>query len=66
MEKNPPEKIYSIYLRDECVLPNLSEDKFESHWETLNNLVGLVRTDYTSEDLSYRVVKVLQNREDIS
>jgi len=66
MEKNPPEKLYSIYLRDQCVLPNLSEEKFESHWEILNNLVGLVKTDYQTEDLSYKVVKVLQNREDFS
>ena len=59
-------KIYHIYLKDECVLHSLSEENFKSHWETLQNLVGLVKTDYQSEDLSYEVVDVLQDREDIS
>ena len=30
---------------------------FKSHWEILNNLVGLMKTDYTSEDLSYEILE---------
>ncbi len=37
-----------------------------SSWSTLQNLVGLVKTDYTTEDLSYEVVLPLEKREDIS
>jgi len=59
-------KLYHIYLKNECVLHSLSEENFKSSWETLQNLVGLVKTDYHSEDLSYEVVDVLQDREDIS
>ena len=62
MKKISPEKNYSIYLKEECVLKNLSEENFESSWKILNNLVGLMKTDYTSEDLSYEVV----DREDNS
>ena len=59
-------KLYHIYLKNECVLHSLSEENFKSSRETLQNLVGLVKTDYQSEDLSYEVVEVLQERGDIS
>jgi len=59
-------KIYHIYLKDECVLHSLSEENFRSSWETLQNLVGLVKTDYQAEDLSYEVVDILQEGVDIS
>ncbi len=49
-------KIYHIYLKDECVLNNLEEDKFKESWELLNTLVGLMHTDYCAEDLSYEGV----------
>ena len=57
MKKNSVEKIYHIYLMDECILHNLNEEMFKSHWEILNNLVGLMKTDYTSEDLSYEILE---------
>ena len=49
-------KIYHIYLKDECVLNNLEEDKFKESWELLNTLVGFMHTDYSEEDLSYEGV----------
>ena len=49
-------KIYHIFLRGECVLPNLCEEKFKQNWECLQGLVGLMKTDYTAEDLSYEEV----------
>ena len=60
------EKMYHIYLKNECVLHSLDEKNFKSSWDTLQNLVGLVKTDYVAEDLSYEVVTPLQKREDIS
>ena len=60
------EKYYHIYLKNECVLHSLDEKNFKSSWDTLQNLVGLVKTDYVAEDLSYEVVTPLQKREDIS
>ena len=52
-------KVYRIFLKGECILEDKSEEVFRENWRTLNNLVGLVKTDYVSEDLSY-VVETLQ------
>ena len=66
MSVSENDKVYHIYLKDECVLHSLDEQNFHSSWDTLQNLVGLVKTDYKSEDLSYEVVEILQVRDDIS
>ena len=50
---------YSIYLKDECVLDELDEGAFRSSWEILNNLVGLMKTEYTVEDLSFTTESAL-------
>ena len=44
---------YTIYLKDKCILDDLEEGTFRSSWEILNNLVGVMKTEYTVEDLSY-------------
>ena len=59
-------KLYHIYLKDECIMPSLDREKFKSNWECLNMIVGLMKTDYVAEDLSYEVVEILHAREDIS
>ena len=59
-------KLYHIYLKDECIMPSLDQEKFKYNWECLNVIVGLLKTDYVAEDLSYEVVEVLHEREDIS
>jgi hypothetical protein len=58
-KKIPPEKVYHIYLRDRCVLHSLSEDQFRNNWELLSNLVGVMKTDYSLDDLSYELVDKL-------
>ena len=50
------EKVYHIYAKQECLYNNLSEDQFNNTWETLKGMVGLMKTDYTLEDLSYEEV----------
>jgi hypothetical protein len=47
------DKIFHIYVKDRCVFHSLSEEEFNHTWNTLNNLVGIMRTDYTRNDLSY-------------
>ena len=47
------EKVYHIYAKKECLYNNLSEEQFNTTWETLKGMVGLMRTDYELEDLSY-------------
>ena len=47
------EKIYHIYAKDKCLFHSVKEDDFKTTWETLHNMVGIMKTEYTSEDLSY-------------
>ena len=47
------EKVYHIYAKEECLYNNLTEQQFNSTWETLKGMVGLMKTDYDLEDLSY-------------
>jgi hypothetical protein len=47
------EKVYHIYAKDRCLFHSLREEEFKTTWQQLNNMVGLMKTDYTSEDLSY-------------
>ncbi len=47
------EKVYHIYAKEECLYNNLSRDEFNDTWETLKGMVGLMKTDYKLEDLSY-------------
>lgn len=47
------EKIYHIYAKDSCLFNSIKEEEFGVTWETLNNMVGLMKTDYKIEDLSY-------------
>ena len=55
------EKIYHIYAKDICIIHSLKEEEFDATWKSLNNMVGLMRTDYTADDLSYE--ELLVNKE---
>jgi hypothetical protein len=55
------EKIYHIYAKDKCLFHSIKEDEFDITWKTLNNMVGLMKTDYNPEDLSYE--ELLVNKE---
>ena len=46
------EKVYHIYAKEECLYNNLSEAQFNKTWNALNGMIGLMKTDYTFEDLS--------------
>ena len=50
------EKVYHIYAKQECIFNNLTETQFNKTWETLKGMVGLMKTDYNLEDLSYEEV----------
>jgi len=54
------EKVYHIYAKKECLYTNLNEKEFNKTWETLKGMVGLMKTDYTLEDLSYEELTVQQ------
>jgi hypothetical protein len=58
------EKIYHIYAKDICLFHSVKEDEFEVTWNTLNNMVGLMKTDYKKEDLTYE--ELLVNKKVVS
>tara|TARA_B100000131_G_C17666762_1_gene430622 strand:+ start:188 stop:406 length:219 start_codon:yes stop_codon:yes gene_type:complete len=47
------ETIYHIYAKDRCLYPALNEEEFEVRWAELKAMVGLMKTDYREEDLSF-------------
>lgn len=52
-----PQKVFHIYAKSECLYPNLTEEEFKNIWVVLNGIVGLMKTDYEVEDLSYEEVE---------
>jgi len=67
-KKMPPkEKLFHIYAKDKCLFHNIKEEEFNVTWRTLKGMIGLMKTDYTLEDLSYEEVeKPLLNTEEVS
>ena len=55
------EKVYHIYAKDRCLFHSIKEEEFQTTWKTLKNMVGLMKTDYTTDDLSYE--ELLVNKE---
>ena len=47
------EKMYHIYAKDKCIFHSLKEEEFGTTWNTLYHMVGIMKTDYNVEDLSY-------------
>ncbi len=52
-----PPKVFHIYAKEECLYNNLTEEQFKDTWNVLNGMVGLMKTDYDIEDLSYEEVE---------
>jgi hypothetical protein len=52
------EKIYHIYAKDRCLFHSLKEEEFSTTWDILNNMIGIMKTDYLIEDLSYEELSV--------
>ena len=44
---------YHIYAKETVLYCNISEKDFKEKWELLQVMVGLLKTDYTTRDLSY-------------
>ena len=65
-EKNFPRKFYHIYLKDRCVYNNLTKSDFEARYNEMKAMVGLMKTDYEEEDLSFEVVETLVTEEESS
>ncbi len=55
------EKIYHIYAKDQCLIHCIKEEDFDKTWNSLRNMVGLMKTDYTVDDLSYEEILVVRD-----
>ena len=44
---------YHIYAKETVLYCNISEKDFKEKWELLQVMVGLLKTEYTTSDLSY-------------
>jgi hypothetical protein len=49
-------EIYHIYAKGQCLYNCLNESEFKEKWAELNAMVGLMHTDYNTEDLSYEKI----------
>ena len=47
------DKVYHIYAKDKCLFHSLKEEEFKTTWNTLHRMVGVMKTDYTSDDLNF-------------
>jgi hypothetical protein len=56
------EKVYHIYAKDRCLYHSLKEEEFKRTWHQLNSIVGLMKTDYSIEDLSYEELTSVENK----
>ena len=56
MKKFTPDKFYHIYLAGALQISCLSEEGFNETWTTLKAMVGLMKTEYEEDDLSYEMV----------
>jgi hypothetical protein len=55
------EKIYHIYLKEQCVYHSLSEEEFQKNWSTLKHLSEFLYGNYKSSDLSYEEILINSN-----
>ncbi len=44
---------YHIYAKETVLYCNISEKDFKEKWELLQVMVGLLKTEYSTSDLSY-------------
>ena len=56
-------KVYHIYAKNKCLYHCVNEDEFKSTWESLKGMVGLMKTEYTLDDLSYEELTVQKGDE---
>ena len=51
-----PEYEYHIYAKDNCLYHSLKENEFKEKWKEIKAMVGLMKTDYSEDDLQYEKV----------
>jgi hypothetical protein len=56
--KIPVKKIYHIYAKDTCIFHSINEEEFQVTWNTLQRMVGIMKTEYSEGDLTYEELTV--------
>lgn len=59
-------KVYHIYAKNRCLMHSVKEDEFEITWRTLKNMVGIMKTDYNVDDLTYEELTIKKEYKDAS
>ncbi len=57
------EKIYHIYAKDKCLFHSIKEEEFHTTLITIKVMFGIIKTDYSIQDLSYE--ELILNKETI-
>ena len=47
---------YNIYAKKTCLYKDVPENEFNHTWTMLKGMVGLMKTDYNEEDLTYEKI----------
>jgi len=66
MTETKEQKIYHIYAKDRCIMHSVKEEEFDITWKTLKTMVGLMKTDYIIDDLTYEELLVKKEFKDAS
>ena len=53
MTETKYETMYHIYAKNVCLYSGLNKEEFEKTWNEIKGMVGLMKTEYTVEDLTY-------------
>ncbi len=46
-------RTYDIYAKDKCLFKSVEETDFDITWNALKRMVGIMKTDYSVDDLYY-------------
>jgi hypothetical protein len=57
------QKVYHIYAKNKCIFHSIREEEFQVTWDTLNRMVGIMKTEYSTKDLSYEELTFLKETE---
>ena len=54
-------KVYHIYAKNKFLYHSITEEDFRVKWEEIKMMVGLMKTEYSVEDLSYEECEVIRD-----
>lgn len=55
--------IYHIYIKNTCIFNNLSEEEFDNTWKCLKNILCVLDSPFSKDELSYE--RIEYNKKDL-